>query len=167
MCAPLILSWSFTSTVWKGMNNLPRLPRIFIGNWAAGCYSCSWFYPALTQFWGAEYELRLILSCGQLEFWWLDTICGCLESRRLDSSYDCVEFQRLDTSYSWLQFRHLDTSCGWFYPAAKSSSSSWIRVTAVSRSGEWIQVTTDSILWLTLVLAAKYELPLIPSSGWL
>ena len=155
MCAPLILSWSFTSTVWKGMNNLPRLPRIFIGNWAAGCYSCSWFYPALTQFWGAEYELRLILSCGQLE------------SRRLDSSYDCVEFQRLDTSYSWLQFRHLDTFCGWFYPAAKSSSSSWIRVTAVSRSGEWIQVTTDSILWLTLVLAAEYELPLIPSSGWL
>ena len=46
-------SWSFTSTVLKEMNNLPRLPRIFIGNWAATCYSCGWFCPA------AGYELRL------------------------------------------------------------------------------------------------------------
>ena len=41
-----IPSWSFTSTVLKEMNNLPRLPQIFIGNWAATCYSCGWIRVA-------------------------------------------------------------------------------------------------------------------------
>ena len=92
---------------------------------------------------GAEYKLRLILSCSQLKFWRLDTICSCLECRRLDSSYDWVK--------SW----PLDTSFGWLHPTAYSSSGGWIRVVA------------DSILQLTRVPAAGYELQLTPSYGWL
>ena len=46
-------------------------------------------------------------------------------------------------------------SCGWLWFAADSSSSGWIRVTA------------GSILRLTRVPAAGYNLRLIPSCGWL
>ena len=46
MCARLIPSWSFTSTFLKKMNKLSLLPRMFIGNWAAACYSCSLFYSS-------------------------------------------------------------------------------------------------------------------------
>ena len=61
----------------------------------------------------------------------------------------------------------LNTSCGWFYSATNSSFGGWIRVAAVSSCGDWIQVTADSILWLTRVLAAGYELrPTLPH-GWL
>ena len=55
----------------------------------------------------------------------------------------------------WLEFWQLDKSCGWFYPAADSSSSGWIRV------------VDDSILQLTRVPAAGYELRLIQSCKWL
>ena len=67
----------------------------------------------------------------------------------------------------------LNTSCGWFYPTANSSSDGWIQVEAVSSSSCWIQVTADSILRLTRVPAAGYELRLTPptadlsSSGWI
>ena len=60
----------------------------------------------------------------------------------------------------------LNTSCGWFYPAANSRPCGWIRVAAVSSSSGWIQVTADSILQLTQVPAAGYELRLTPSHGW-
>ena len=114
----LIPSWSFTSTVSKETNNLPRLPAILIWNWAVACYSCGW--P---------------------DFWRLDTSCGCFEAWRLDTSYDRVQFQRLDTSYGWLQY------------------------SADSSSGGWIRVTADSILQLTQVSAAGYELRPTPSHG--
>ena len=90
-----------------------------------------------------------------------------------DSSYDWFEFRQLDTScgwfylsYGWLEFRRLDTSCGWLYPTTDSSFGGWIRVTADSSSGGWIRVAADSILRLTRVPAAGYELRLIPSPGW-
>ena len=54
----------------------------------------------------------------------------------------------------WLEFWWLDTSCGWLRPTADWSSSGWIGVTA------------DSILRLTRVLAAGYDLRLIPTCGW-
>ena len=60
---------------------------------------------------------------------------------------------RLTPSHSWLEFRRLDTSCGWLRPTADLSSCGWIRVTA------------DSILRLTRVPAAGYDLRLIPSCG--
>ena len=80
---------------------------------------------------------------------------------------------RLVRSYFWLEFRRLDTRCSWFYPTFHSSSSSWIRVcgwfypTSGSSSAGWIQVAVDSILRLTRVSAAEYELRLIVSCGWL
>ena len=46
------------------------------------------FILRLTRFLEAEYELQLILSCGQLEFRQLNMSCGCLEYLRLDTSYD-------------------------------------------------------------------------------
>ena len=54
-----------------------------------------------------------------------------------------------------MEFRRLNTSCDGFYPAADLSSSGWIRFSA------------DSILRLTRVSAAEYELQLILSYGWL
>ena len=62
---------------------------------------------------------------------------------------------QLILSCSWLECRQLDKRCGWFYPAADSSSDDWIRVAA------------DSILQLTQIPAAGYELRLILSCGWL
>ena len=62
---------------------------------------------------------------------------------------------RLILSCGWLKFRWLDTSCSWLHPTADLSSGGWIRVVA------------DSILRLTQVLTAGYELWLTPSHGWL
>ena len=73
------------------MNNLPRLPQIFVENWAA-----------------ADFVLRL------------DTSCGCLEPRRLDTSYDWVKFQQLDTSYGWIHPASVSGSGGWIRVAANS-----------------------------------------------
>ena len=61
----------------------------------------------------------------------------------------------------------LNTSCGWFYPAANSNFVGWIQVVAVSRFGGWKQVMADSILRLTLVPVATYDLHLTQSCGWL
>ena len=125
------------------MKNLPRLPRIFIWNWAVACCSGTDSILRLTRVSVAGYELRLILSCGWLEFQWLDE------------------------SYGWLQFRRLDTSGGWFYPTTDSSSSGWILVATNSSSAGWIHVAADSILWLTLVPAVGYESLLILPCSWL
>ena len=137
----------------------------------------------------------------------LTTSCGWF-CPATNSSSGCLKFRRLDKSYGWLEFRWLDKSCGWFYPAADSSSGGWIRVaadsvllltrvpvaayelrltpnhgwlevyrldtscswlhsTADSSSGSWIRLKADSILRLTHVQAARYELQLILSCGWL
>ena len=58
---------------------------------------------------------------------------------------------RLIPSYGWLEFQRPDTSCGWRSPTADLSS------------GRWMRVTTDSILPLTRLWAAGYDLKLIPS----
>ena len=149
------------------MNNLPRLPRIFIDDWAAPCYSYGWFYPAADPISGGWIRVAADYSCGQLELRRLHTTCGCLESRRLDSSYDWVELLRLDTSYGWLEFRQLDTSCGRLKFRPLDTSCGWLHSTADSSSGSWIRVATDSILWLTLVPSAGYRFRLILSCGWL
>ena len=62
--------------------------------------------------------------------------------------------QTLD-SWGWLEFQRLDTSCDWLRPTIDLSFDCLIRVTA------------DSILQLTRVPAAGYNLRLIPSCGWL
>ena len=57
-------------------------------------------------------------------------------------------------SCGWFESRRLDTSYGWLHPRADSSS------------GGWIRVADDSILRLTRVLVARYDLRLIPTCGW-
>ena len=128
--------------------------------------------------------MQLILFCGELKFWRLDTSCGCLQLRRLDTSYGwfhpmgdsgsssrirvAADFAwqltrvpvagyelRLTPSHSWFEFRRLDMSCGWLCPTVDSSS------------GDSIRVAADSVPKLTQVPAARYELPLILSCGWL
>ena len=137
MCAHLILSWLFTSTVLKEMNNLPRLPRIFIGNWAAVCYSCDWFYPAA----GYELWLSRVPAAGYKV--WLSRVLAARYKLRLTPSSGCLEFRRLDKG------------CGWLLPTADLCFGSWIRVTG------------HYILRLTRVPVAGYDLRLIPSCGWL
>ena len=125
MCASLAWSpWTFTSTVSKEMNNLPRLPRILMGNWAAAYYSCSWFYPTPDSSSGGWIRVAA------------DSI---LRLNRVPAS-ECK--LRLILSHGWLVFRQPDTSCSWFCLTADSSSGGWIRVAA------------DSILRLTRVPAA-------------
>ena len=137
MCAHLILSWLFTSTVLKEMNNLPWLPRIFIGNCAAVCYSGDWFYPA------AGYELRLSRVPAAGYKLWLSRLLVARYKSRLTPSSGCLEFRRLDKG------------CGCLLPTADLCS------------GSWIWVTGHYILRLTRVPAAGYDLRLIPSWGWL
>ena len=99
-----------------------------------------------------------------------------LASITLDFNWElsCGLFQlRLVRSYFWLEFRRLDTRCSWLYPTFDSSSGDWIRVcgwfypASGSSSAGWIQVAVDSILWLTCVSAAEYDLRLLNTScGW-
>ena len=71
----------------------------------------------------------------------------CLDYPRLSWGIELrLVTVQLILSYDWLQFRRLDASCGWFYPRSDSNSSGWIGVAA------------DSILCLTRVPAAGYEL---------
>ena len=122
-----------------------------------------------------------ILQTGQFgQFWvllWLSNVISKINKRieqfasitpDLYWELRCGLLQlRLILSCHWLDFRRQNTSCSRFYPAANSNSGGWIQVAAVSSSGGWIQVTADSILLLTPVPAAGYELGLILSCGWL
>ena len=58
-------------------------------------------------------------------------------------------------------------SCGWFESRRLDKSYGWLHPRADSSSGGWIRVADDSILRLTRVLVARYELRLTPSNGWL
>ena len=137
MCVRPLVIVHFDSFEKKMMNNLPRLPRISIGNWAAVCYSCGWFYLA------TGYELRLFRV----------PAAGC---KLRQSQFPAAGYKlRLTPSYGWFEFRWLDTGCGRLRPGAGLSSSSWIWVTA------------DFILRLTRGPATGYDLRLIPSHGWL
>ena len=137
MWTPLIPSWSVTSTVLKEMNNLSWLPRIFIGNWAAACYGCGWFYPAAGP--NCENWIR-VAPDSILRLTW-------------------VPAAGYELRLSWVPAAgcnlRLDTSCGWFYPAANSSS------------GVWIWVADDSDPRLTRVPTAGYKLHLTTSNKWL
>ena len=165
MCAPLLPSWLFTLTVSKEMNNLARLSRIFIRNWAAAC-SSGWIQvtadsiPWLTWVPAAGYELQLILSCSWLKSCWLDTSCYWLSATTDLSSGGWIQV----TADSFLLLTRVPAagydlrlipSCGWLWVAADSSFGSWVRVTA------------DYILQLTRVPVAGYDLRLIPSCDWL
>ena len=82
--------------------------------------------------------MRLILSCG-----WL-------------------EFRRLDTSCGWLRpMADLDSG-GWIRVTYR-----WLHPTDDSSSGGWIRLKTDSILRLTRVPAPRSEMQLSLSCGWL
>ena len=65
---------------------------------------------------------------------------------------------------SLLQLRQI-LSCGWIRAAAVLSPGGWIQVATESSSGSWIQVTADSILRLTRVPVAGYNLQLTTSYG--
>ena len=154
MCVPLIPSWSFTSTVSKEMNNLPRLPRIFIGNWAVACYSCCWFCPGADPIsWGwIRVAPDSILRPNQVPAAGYD-----LRLSRVPADGFKLRLSRVPAVGYKLRLN----------PMADSSSGGLIRVEAVSSYGEWIQVTTDSILRLTLVPPAEYELrPLDTTYSW-
>ena len=133
------LHFGFTSTEIK---NLPRFPRIFIGNWAEACYDCSW--P----------ELLLILSCGWLKFpSWLRVMA---DSNLWLIRVPEAEYKlQLIPSNGCLKSRCLNTSHGWFHFTTDSSSGRRKRVAAYS------------ILRLIRAPATGYELRLIPSCGWL
>ena len=62
---------------------------------------------------------------------------------------------RQTPSHGWLEFQWLGASYSWLHPTADWSSGSWIRLKG------------DTILWLTGVLVARYELQLIPSYSWI
>ena len=155
MCAPLSPRGrgSFTSTVSKEMNNLPRLPQIFIGNWAAAYYSCGWpdlrglnrscgwFYPAANRRSGGWIRFATVSSSGS----WIQVTTESSCSGWLHPTAK---------SYSWLEFRQLDTSCGCHKFLRMDTSYDWLHRMADSSSGGWIQVVANSILWLTLVSAA-------------
>ena len=115
------------------MNNLLRLPQIFIENWAA-----------------ADFVLRL------------DTSCGCLEPRRLDTSYDWVKFQQLDTSYGWIHLASVsgsmaDLSSGSWIQVTADYILRLARALVAGYdlrlipSCGWLRVAADSILRLTRV----------------
>ena len=124
------------------MNKLPRLPRIFIENWAAARYSAADSILWLTQVPAADYELRLIISCSWLEFWWLDKSCS-------------------------LFYPAADSSSGsWVWVAGDSITMEYDLHNNYSSSGGWIGVVADSITRLTRVPAAGYELWLTQSCGW-
>ena len=145
----LIPSWSFNSTVLKEMNNLPQLTWIFIGNWAAVSYSCSWFYPAADQ-----------ISRG-----WIEIVAdSILQPSRVPVAGYKLRLSRvlsvgyklwLTPFYGSLECPRQDTGCDRLHPMADLSSSGWVRGTA------------DYILQLTRVASAGYDLRLILSCGWL
>ena len=130
--------WFFTSTVLKEMIDLPRLPRIFIGNWGAACL-----------------QQRLILSCGWLEF------------RGPNASCSWFYLAASSSSDSWIRVAAVSDPGGWIQVTAEPSSSGWIQLTADSSSGGWIRVAADSILRLSRVSVTGYELQLTLSYGWL
>ena len=112
------------------MNNLSRLPRIFIRNWAAVCYSCGWFYPVADSNFGRW--IRVLTD----SILWLTGVPPARYVLRLSRvlAAGCkLRLSRVPAAASklrWLEFRRLDASCGWLYPAANSSSGGWIRIAA-------------------------------------
>ena len=137
------------------MNNLSRLRRIFIRNWAAVCYSCGWFYAAADSNSGRGIRVladSILWLTGVPPAGYVLRLCRVLAAGyKLPLSRVPAASKKLRR----LEFRRLDASCDWFYPAANSSSGGLIRVAA------------DSVPRLTWVPVAGYKLQLTPSYGWL
>ena len=112
------------------------------------------FILQLTRVLAAGYELRLILSCGWLELWRLDTSCGFIFLFLFFFIYPILIWL-FNSSHSCLEFQRLDRSCGWFHHTADSSSSGWIGV------------AVNSILQLFRIPAAGYKMWLTLFCSWL
>ena len=98
----------------------------------------------------AGYELRLLLSCGWLEFQRLDTSCDWLY---LNTSYNWLHPMTESSSSGWMQLEadsilRLTMSCGWLEFHCLDTNYSWLHATANSSSSGSIRVTDDSILRL-------------------
>ena len=123
--------------------------------------SYGWLHPMADSSSGGWIRVAAVWSSGSWLLVTADSVL-CL-TRVLAAGYQLRLSQvpaagymlQLTPSYSWLYFRQLNTSSCWLHPTADCSSSSWIRVVA------------DSILWLTRVSWAGYELQLTLSHGWL
>ena len=109
MCAPIIPSWSITSTVLKEMNNLPCLFRILIGNRVAACYSCSWFYPASNSSSGGWIRVAAVSSLGG----WIQVTTDSI-LRLTQVPVTGYELQ-LTPFHDQLELRRRDTSCSWYH----------------------------------------------------
>ena len=105
--------------------------------------SCSWFYPAansssddwirvtaesilrLTRAPAPGSELRLIPSCGWIEFRQMDTSYSWLHPTDDTTSsgwirLKAVSIQQLTKTCGWLEFQKLHSSYSWFHPATDS-----------------------------------------------
>ena len=131
------------------MNNLPQLPRIFIGNWGAACYSSSWFYPAahsssggwmpvaddtilwLTRVPAAGYELQLsrLLAVKSSSSGWIQLTADSSSGGWIRVAADSIlRMTRAPAPGSDLS---LIPSWGWLWVVADSSSGGCLRVTAI------------------------------------
>ena len=131
--------WTSSTTVSTEKKNLPQLPRISIGVLSCGFQTL---------------QLRLILSCGWLEFWGLNTSCGWFCPAADSSSGDWIRVAAVSSSGGWIQitvasilrltwvsavgyelqlipspgwleFRRLDPSCGWLEFLRLTPSYGW------------------------------------------
>ena len=131
------------------MNNLPQLPRIFIGNWGAACYSSSWFYPAahsssggwmpvaddtilwLTRVPAAGYELQLsrLLAVKSSSSGWIQLTADSSSGGWIRVAADSIlRMTRAPAPGSDLR---LIPSWGWLWVVADSSSGGCLQVTAI------------------------------------
>ena len=155
MCAHPLVIVHFDCLESKIMNNLPRLPGIFIGQWM----SCGLL------------QLRLILPCGWIRVaavsrpgGWIQVTTESSSSGWIQVTADSILWLtrvsaaryglRLTPSNGWLEFRQLDTSYSWLYPTADSSSGGW----------NWLKA--DSILRLTTKILLILFCGWLESAGW-
>ena len=115
----------------KRNEQLASITLVFIGNWAAACYNCSWFYPdAGYELWLSQVPAAQVTTESSSSGWIRVTAESILRLTRVPAAgyglyHGWLEFRKLDKSYSWLHF------------------------TADSSSGGWIRLKADSILRLT------------------
>ena len=138
---------------------LASITRIFIENWAAARYSAANSILQLTRVSAAGYELRLILSCGWLEFRRLDTSCGWFYPAADLSSGGWIRVVADSVPrLTWVPVAgynlRLIPSCGWLWVAGDLNS------------GGSIQVTVDSILRVTTSCSWFYHAADSSSAGW-
>ena len=160
MCSSIILSWSFNSTVLKEMNSLPRLSTIFIGNWAAACYSCGWFYhaadpnfggwiqvaadsilrPTWAPAFGHELRLSRVPAAGcKLGLSWV--LAAKYKLRLTPSKADTSSSGQIRvTDHSILQLTRVPVAGYWFWP---TPSHSWLEFQQLGTSYSWLNSTAD------------------------